>query len=139
MRYCPTCDAEYRETRILCADDGTPLLGRRAYEEALERQGRTPQPLMRLSTVTVLESLFEAEELTHRLRDEGIEATVASTKPAVLGSLTMPTHEAFSIVVPEGERERAFVFLTAWRADLEASTEAAARAAVDEEQAGEKG
>jgi hypothetical protein len=137
MRYCPMCDAEYREARILCGDDGTPLLGRKAYAEALERQGRTPRPLMRLATVTVLENLFEAEELAHRLRDEGIEATVASTKPSVLGSLTVPSHEAFAIVVPESEGERAFVFVTAWRADLESSTDEAMKAAEAEERAGE--
>jgi hypothetical protein len=137
MRYCPTCDAEYREARILCADDGTPLLGRKAWEEALERQGRIPRPLLRLSTVTVLGSLFEAEELAHRLRAEGIEATVASTKPAILGSITSPVHEAFALVVPEAEQEQAFVFVTAWRADLEVSTDEAAQAAEEEERATE--
>jgi hypothetical protein len=137
MRYCPTCDAEYREARILCADDGTPLLGRKAYEETLERQGRAPRPLLKLATVTVLESLFEAEEIAHRLRDEGIEATIASTKPSVVGPLTVPTHEAFAIVVPEGESERAYVFVTAWRAELEATTDEASKAAEDEERAGE--
>ena len=137
MRYCPTCDAEYRDARILCADDGTPLLGRKAWEEALERQGRKPKPLLKLVTVTVLESLFEAEELAHRLRAEGIEATLVSTKPAVLGSLTIPTYEAFALVVPEAEQERAYVFVTAWRADLEASTDEASKAADDEERANE--
>ncbi len=137
MRYCPTCDAEYREARILCSDDGTPLLGRKAWAEALERQGRSPKPLLKLATVKVLESLFEVEELAHRLRDEGIEATVVSTKPAVLGSLTIPTHEAFALVVPEAELERAYVFVTAWRADLEASTDEASKAADDEERANE--
>ncbi|MFM2153457.1 MAG: hypothetical protein RL199_1892 [Pseudomonadota bacterium] len=137
MRYCPTCDAEYREARILCADDGTPLLGRQAWAAALELQGRTPRPLLRLATVTVLESLFAAEELAHRLRDEGVESTVASTKPAILGSLTSPVHEAFAIVVPETEKERAFVFVTAWRADLEATTDEASKAAEDEERAHE--
>jgi hypothetical protein len=137
MRYCPTCDAEYREARILCTDDGTPLLGRKAWEAALERQGRSPKPLLKFATMTVLDSLFEAEELAHRLRDEGIEATVASTKPAILASLTSPTHEAFALVVPETEQERAYVFVTAWRADLEATTDEASKAADDEERATE--
>ncbi len=137
MRYCPTCDAEYREERLVCSDDGTPLLGRRDWVEALERQGRRPHPLERLATVTVLGDLFEAEELAHSLRAEGLEATLVSTKPAVLGSLTVPSPEAWAIVVPEEALAQASVRVTAWRADLEGSAEEAAQAAEEEERAGE--
>jgi len=139
MRYCPTCDAEYREATLVCSDDGTPLLGRRAWVEALDRQGRRPRPLGRLATVTVLGDLFEAEEFVHRLRAEALEATLVSTKPAVLGSLTVPSPEAWALVVPEEELAQASVRVTAWRADLEGSTDEAAHAAEEEERAGEIG
>ena len=79
---------------------------------------------------------FEADLLWRALEDEGIPAIVHSARSGVVGKLASPV-EVYNILVPARELERARALLAERRAALEADPEAAARAAEEEEQAGE--
>jgi hypothetical protein len=79
---------------------------------------------------------LEADLLWRALEDVGIPAIVHSPRSGVVGKLSSPV-EVYNILVPARDLERARTLLAERRAALEADPEAAARAAEDEEQAGE--
>lgn len=131
MRYCPTCDAEYRNDVSVCADDGTALLDRAAYEAELARQGRDPQDFRRLVQVGLFADRFEADELARDLADEGLNAWLVRTKTPVVGMID-PGPMLWAIVVPERDLERAEALLAEWRPALEGA-QAEAEAAAERE------
>lgn len=137
MRYCPQCDAEYRDDRPACTDDGTALLNRAAYEADLVRQGRKPLDFRRLTAIATVDDSFEADALAKELTGQGFHVAVVASKPQTMGVLTSPGPTTWSLVVPDAEAERASVLLTEWRAGLESSAGEAEAAAVAEEAAGE--
>lgn len=134
MRYCPTCDAEFRDDKTTCTDDETPLLERAAYEAELARTGRQPQNIRRLVQVALFDDRFEADELARDLAEEGLNAWLVRTKTPIVGMLT-PGSIQWAIVVPEREFERAEALLAEWRPALEGSR-AQAEAAAEAESTG---
>jgi hypothetical protein len=80
---------------------------------------------------------FEADLLWRALEDEGIPSIVHSPRSGVVGKLASPV-EVYNILVPTRDVERARTLLAQRRAALEADPEAAARAAEEEEKAGER-
>lgn len=138
MRYCPRCDAEFRDAVTSCTDDGTALLDRAAYDAELARQGRRPLDVRRLATVATFADRFQAEEIAEELVDDGFHAALVTTKAPTVGPLTDPAPTEWSIVVPEVELERATVLVAEWRDALDASTGEAEKAAEAEEAATEK-
>lgn len=137
MRYCPSCDEEYRDDVAACADDGTPLLDREAWEAERTRQGRRPEPLTHLEAIARFDSRFEAEEIAAELAKEGVEVSLVSTKPGISGPLTSALPAEWSLVVPAAQAERAAALVDEWRAELEASATDAEKAAEAAEAADE--
>lgn len=138
MRYCPACDSEYQDEVKACAEDGSPLLDRAAYELERDREGRRPMPLARMVDVGTFDSRFEAEEIATELVKESFDVSIVSTRPGVAGPLTSPLPAEWSIVVPEEQAARASALVDEMRDELESSTDDAERAATADEAAGEQ-
>jgi hypothetical protein len=129
MRYCPKCNAEYREGVPACVEDGAILLDRAGYDEERQRRGHAPMPFAHLVPVSTLPSRFEAEQIAVELADAGFDVSLVSTKAGVAAPLTGPLPAEWSIVVPAEQAEKAAGLVAEWRRDLEASTAAAEQAA----------
>ena len=74
MKYCPECEAEYKEEIQACADCETPLI---SAEEFLDRKRREQQERDSLSkedfvSVKLAENAFEADRVRAALEQEGI-------------------------------------------------------------------
>lgn len=136
MRFCPTCDSEYRDSVTTCADDGAALLDRPAYEAELARQGRQPIDHRELVPVATFFDRFEADELSRDLADEGLHVWLVRNKTPVVGMLA-PEPMSWNIVVPEREAAQATALLAEWRPALEGSQTEAAEAAEREVAASE--
>ena len=129
MRYCPKCNAEYREGVATCAEDGSILLDRAGYELERQRRGEAPMPFVHLVPIATLPSRFEAEQIAVELADAGFDVSLVSTKAGVAAPLTGPLPAEWAIVVPAEQSEKASQLVTEWRRDLEASTAEAEKAA----------
>lgn len=136
MRYCPTCDSEYRDGVTTCVDDGSTLLTRAEWEAALKEQGRSPDPRL-LRNIVVVDSRFEAEALADALADEGFRPNLVETKGSIVGPLTVPARGQYAIAVPPDEIERASALAAELRAALSSSTSEAEAAAEREERESE--
>jgi hypothetical protein len=79
---------------------------------------------------------LEADLLWRALEDEGIPSIVHSPRSGVVGKLASPV-EVYNILVPARDVERARTLLAERRAALESDPQGAARAAEEEEEAGE--
>jgi len=130
MRYCPTCEEEYRDDVAVCSDDGTPLTDHPLHPE-------TDNDLTRLSTVITLDDRFEADELAQQLADEGFDVALVTNRSPTIGTLTTPGPLLYSVVVPDAELAKATALITEWRQALEEGQPDAESAAEREEAAGE--
>jgi Putative prokaryotic signal transducing protein len=81
---------------------------------------------------------LEADLLWRALEDAGIPAIVRSPRSDMAGKLDAPV-DLFSLLVPVRDLARARSLLEEQRAALESDPEGAARAAEEEESAGEEG
>jgi hypothetical protein len=136
MRYCPRCEAEYRDDVKSCTEDGAILMDA-AEHAALARKRHASEIVGRLVSVLALADGFEADELASGLADEGLDVSLVSNRTDTLATLTDPGPEIFNVVVPEAQAERARAFLAEWRPQLEASEPEAESAAEREEATGE--
>ena len=138
MRYCPTCDLEYRDDKTVCSEDGSTLLDKASYDAVVAHAGGAPNSAATLVPVLTLEDRFEAQELADDLLDARFDVALVSNKAPTLGTLTTPGPEVYSLIVPEAQAAKARALLAEWRPELEASQAAAQQAAEEEELASEK-
>src|SRR4029077_29051 len=82
------------------------------------------------------EDQLEAALLVSACEEAGIPALLQSPRSGPVGTITSPV-DGFNILVPERDLERAAKLLEERRAALDSVREGAARAAEDEEAAGE--
>lgn len=137
MLYCPKCDTEYMDDQSTCADDGTPLLDRKAYESELARQGRLPRNSLHFYEIGGSYDRFSAETIAEAIAQEGIEVFTQSARGPTVGMLTEPYPAGWSVVVPQPFAERAEAIARETREGIEASAQAASKAASEAEERGE--
>jgi hypothetical protein len=83
------------------------------------------------------EDQMEAQLLVAACEDAGIPAILQSPRSGPVGTISSPV-DGFHLLVPERDLARAMKILDERRAALDADPEGAARAAEEEEAAGEK-
>ena len=109
MKYCPECDAEYRDEIGECADCQIPLVSEEAYrtgklEEQAERERLTKETFV---TVKVAESAIEADRIRTILEQEGFTVLVRTFQDTAYDGIYVAQKGWGYIEVPEDEKERA--------------------------------
>jgi hypothetical protein len=105
-------------------------------EEPDEDVEETPIDTGEFALAVSAEDQLEAELLISACEQAGIPAILQSPRSGVVGTIASPV-DGFQILVPRRDLERATRMLEERKAALEADPEGAARAAEEEEAAGE--
>ena len=109
MKYCPECDAEYREEIEECADCQIPLISAEEYQgrklqEEQERERLTKEAFV---PVKVAENAFEADRIRVVLEQEGFTVMVRSFHDTAYDGIYQAQKGWGYVEVPANERERA--------------------------------
>ncbi|MGA9521866.1 MAG: hypothetical protein WBV82_10395 [Myxococcaceae bacterium] len=134
MKYCTVCGSEYQDSVTTCADDGNTEL---VSAEEMHARGlptveeRDTRRFVRAGTA---EDPLTAERYTAVLSDRRIPVFARPRRSGTVDIVTSgAVHPWWEILVPEEFAEQAAAFLNQARAELDASSEDAARAAEEEE------
>jgi hypothetical protein len=109
MKYCPECEAEYRDGVEECADCRVPLITADAYrtrvnEEAERRERLSKEPFV---PVKVAESAFEADRFKAALDQEGLTVMVRTFVDTAYDGIYVAQKGWGYVEVPQSEQERA--------------------------------
>lgn len=109
MKYCPECEAEYRDDIKTCADCQAPLIPAEAYqvrkrEEQRERERLTREVFVPVKTV---ESSLEADRTRALLEQEGLTVLVRTFEDSAYDGIYVAQKGWGTIEVPESEKEKA--------------------------------
>jgi hypothetical protein len=109
MKYCPECEAEYREEIEECADCQIPLIKAHEYqarkrEEQQERERLTREEFV---PVKVAENAFEADRIRAVLEQEGFTVMVRSFHDTAYDGIYQAQKGWGYVEVPQDEKERA--------------------------------
>jgi hypothetical protein len=97
-KYCPVCDAEYKDTIALCSDDHAKLLTHRVKRH----EGATAQDIYAAA------SEAEAERIVSFLQDEGIHASSSQSNLLQLPSMG-DLHYVVTVPIADKGRARALI------------------------------
>jgi hypothetical protein len=109
MKYCPECEAEYREEIRECADCQIPLISAEAHQER-KRQEQDERERLTKETfvpVKVAENAFEADRIRAALEQEGFTVLVRTFEDTAYDGIYVAQKGWGYIEVPEDEKERA--------------------------------
>lgn len=107
MKYCPQCDAEYRDEIEACCDCEDHLI---SQEEFLARKGeeeRFQEETKSLVKVYTLKDRFEADLIKIELEKEGIPVLIRDFKDTAYDGIFIPQKGWGEVRVPEKAKERA--------------------------------
>ena len=120
MKYCPVCNAEYRDAIDMCSDCNERLISqgeferRKAQEEQFQRDTKT------LVKIFTLNNKFEADLITRELEKEGITVMIRNFRDTAYNGIYIPQKGWGEVRVPEKDKKRAMELIAALEDDLEA-------------------
>ena len=109
MKYCPECEAEYRDEIRECADCQVSLISAQAYQnrKRQEQEARDRLTKETFVPVKVAENAFEADRIRTALEQEGFTVLVRTFEDTAYDGIYVAQKGWGYIEVPEDERERA--------------------------------
>lgn len=109
MKYCPECEAEYRDEIEACADCQVPLISAEAYEKRKREEQEQRERLRRevFVPVKIAETPIEAERIRSFLEQEGLTVLVRTFEDTAYDGIYVAQKGWGAIEVPEDEKERA--------------------------------
>jgi len=109
MKYCPECEAEYRDEIRECADCQIPLISAQAHQERKQREQDERDRLTKETfvPVKVAENAFEADRIRAALEQEGFTVLVRTFEDTAYDGIYVAQKGWGYIEVPEDEKERA--------------------------------
>ena len=109
MKYCPECEAEYRDEIGECADCQIPLISAQAYQDRKQREQEERDRLTKETfvPVKVAENAFEADRIRAALEQEGFTVLVRTFEDTAYDGIYVAQKGWGYIEVPEPEKERA--------------------------------
>lgn len=109
MKYCPECEAEYKDEARECADCEVPLISGEAFRERKSREDQQREALSReeFVPVKVAENAFEADRVREALEQEGIPVLVRTFQDTAYDGIFVSQKGWGYVEVPESEKARA--------------------------------
>lgn len=109
MKYCPECEAEYREGVEECADCRVALITADAYRIRKNEETELRERLSREAfvAVKVAESAFEADRFKAALEQEGFTVMVRTFQDTAYDGIYVAQKGWGYVEVPQTEQERA--------------------------------
>ncbi len=109
MKYCPECEAEYREEIGECADCQVPLISADEYHRRVE-QKEAERERLAMETfvpVKVAENAFEADRFQAALEQEGFTVLIRTFHDTAYDGIYEAQKGWGYVEVPMKDRERA--------------------------------
>ena len=109
MKYCPECEAEYRDEVQECADCEVPLVPAEALQLKRQKEQEAREKLRReeFVPVKVAESAFEADRIRAALEEEGFTVLVRTFEDTAYDGIYVAQKGWGYIEVPAEDKERA--------------------------------
>ena len=109
MKYCPECEAEYRDDVETCADCEVSLISDEAYSQRKHEEQEERESLAREDFVTakVAENSFEADRIRSALEQEGIPVLVRTFQDTAYDGIYVSQKGWGYVEVPESMLSRA--------------------------------
>jgi hypothetical protein len=109
MKYCPECEAEYREGVEECADCRVALITADAHRTRKNEEAELRARLSRevFVPVKVAESAFEADRFKAALEQEGLTVMVRTFQDTAYDGIYVAQKGWGYVEVPQNEHERA--------------------------------
>jgi hypothetical protein len=109
MKYCPECEAEYREEIEECADCQIPLIAADEYHKRVEQEEAKRERLAREAfvPVKVAENSFEADRFRAALEQEGFTVLVRTFHDTAYDGIYEAQKGWGYVEVPRNDQERA--------------------------------
>jgi hypothetical protein len=105
MKYCPICQAEYRDDIVHCADCTCRLISEADMQRILaERSAEAQEVFIKIGT---LENQFEADMVKSAFTREGIPVIIRSFHDTAYDGIFIPQKGWGVVLVPTEQKERA--------------------------------
>jgi hypothetical protein len=109
MKYCPECEAEYRDDIQECSDCQVPLISAEVYGVRKQREQEERERLTReeFVPVKVAESAFEADRVRAVLEQEGLTVMIRTFEDTAYDGIYVAQKGWGYVEVPRAEKEQA--------------------------------
>jgi predicted amidophosphoribosyltransferase len=120
MKYCPVCNAEYRDTIDVCSDCNERLISRGEFERRQAQDEQFQRDRKTLVKIFTLSNKFEADLITRELEKEGITVMIRNFRDTAYNGIYIPQKGWGEVRVPEKDRQRAMELIAALEDAFEA-------------------
>ena len=109
MKYCPDCEAEYRDDISICADCEIPLISSEEFSSMMKEEEQIRENLgsQDFIPIKVAENSFEADRLKATLEEAGIPVLVRLFEDTAYDGIYVAQQGWAHIEVPETEKKKA--------------------------------
>jgi hypothetical protein len=120
MKYCPVCNAEYRDTINMCSDCNERLISQGEFERKKAQEEQFQHDTKTLVKIFTLNNKFEADLITRELEKEGITVLIRNFRDTAYNGIYIPQKGWGEVRVPEKDKQRAMELIASLENDLEA-------------------
>jgi len=120
MKYCPACNAEYRDAIHICSDCNVRLISQGEFERRRAQEEQFQRDTTNLVKVFTLKNKFEADLITRELEKAGITVMIRNFRDTAYDGIYIPQKGWGEVRVPEKDRQRAMALISSLEDDLEA-------------------
>ena len=109
MKYCPDCEAEYRDDIEICADCEVLLLPAEEFARIIEKEEREQEAMAKeeFVPVKVAENSFEVDTVKAALEAEGIPVLVRLFEDTAYDGIYVSQKGWGHVEVPQSAKEKA--------------------------------
>ena len=120
MKYCPVCNAEYRDAIDTCSDCNERLISQGEFERRKIQEEQFQRDTKTLVKIFTLNNKFEADLITRELEKEGITVLIRNFRDTAYDGIYIPQKGWGEVRVPEKDKQRALELIASLENDLEA-------------------
>jgi hypothetical protein len=120
MKYCPVCNAEYRDAIDICSDCNERLISQGDFERRRAQEEQFQDDTKTLVKIFTLNNKFEADLIIRELEKEGITVLIRNFRDTAYNGIYIPQKGWGEVRVPEKDKQRAIEVIASLENDLEA-------------------